>query len=467
LEDENGGAMRRRLRRARKTESTGLPMQRKSKGWVWLLLVVALGFVAVLAWGRLRGPDVAQAAAISLLRQNLRPTHGLNAAPALWFASRDVPADQRDALYARDRQRMQMRLAAMSAEGLPSASFIDIAPTQQLPPMSSADKALTCGAHDVDCLAHTSKNREPVRALLSRQQQRLHNQQALAHDDHDWNEMPVNVEVAIPAYGAGHYLWLTSAALDFVDGNATTALESVCTNAFVQRRLHAHSNTLIGTMVADAELQAASNLFLHMLAQLPTNQALPESCDQAFTAVEPADANMCASMQWEFHLYDSFFETAEKVMPWWQKLLYVQSASQRFAAPDYAKPCTDSVRAKLLADDRFNSSEFPQLNPDWIDRIANPFGNKLLALGQFVYTPYLNRHEDANAVLRLVATVLWLRQTHGDGRTMVERLAQRPTWMQMGRDRQLQVTADGSSIHMGYHGPGAKWPTEWPLPGGL
>lgn len=441
--------------------------QRKLNRWTWLFVVVVLGLVSAVMWGRLREPDAAQAAALDLLQQDLRPAHGRNAAAALWLADLDVPAAQLDALYAQDRQRMRAWLATVPAAGDPSTSFVDIAAGHRLPSMSDADKVLTCRGHDVDCLAQTSEHRDAVSALLSRQQQRLHNQQALAHYDYDWNEMPVDVEVAVPAYGAGHNLWSTSAALDFVDGHVSPALESVCTNALTRRRLHAHSNTLIGTTVADGQLQIASNLFLHMLARLPADQGLPEVCSQAFAVVQPEDARMCASAQEEFRLYGSMFERSYKVMTWWQKPLYKRSATLRLAAPVFAVACTDPGRAELLADHRFNDSNFPHVRPDWIDRIANPIGNSLLTLGQPSLGQYLNRHEDANAMLRLVATVMWLRETTTDGDPVNERLKQRPAWMRVDADRQLRVSADGRRIHMGYHSSTGKWPTEWPLAAAL
>lgn len=137
-----------------------------------------------------------------------------------------------------------------------------------------------------------------------------------------------------------------------------------------------------------------------------------------------------------------------KVMRWWEKSLYVRSATQRLAAWNFAMACMDTDHAQLLADRCFSRADFPRLSPDWIDRLANPIGNQWLVLGQRRLPQYLNRHEDANAMLRLFTTVMWLRQTTTGGESVKDRLKQHPAWMQVDADRQLRVSEDGRRIHM-------------------
>ena len=126
---------------------------------------------------------------------------------------------------------------------------------------------------------------------------------ALADDDFDWNDLSPSF-LAVPPYGSTQNLWLTSVALDFVNGHTSVALSGVCTNALTMRRLHAHSNTLLGTMVAESRLSGAASLFVHMLSELPADRDIPEACAKAFAQVEPADVDLCPSMQWEFHYVD-------------------------------------------------------------------------------------------------------------------------------------------------------------------
>jgi hypothetical protein len=432
-----------------------------------VVAVVLIAYAVVLAWGRLRGPSEVQAKALTLVHQDLRPTKGRNAFPALWLADYDVPIDQVDAVYAKDRQRMPTWLARLPRDGSMPDQFVDSAAAQyaKLPALTVANKAMTCGARDDDCLAKVSEHRDALRAMLLRQQIRLHHGEAIGDYDYEWNDLPPNI-YALPPYGSEHNLWRTAAALNFVDGRQALALNQICMNALAMRRMHAHNNTLIGTMVAGSRLQSAANLFVHMLSELPPEQALPDTCATAFTAVAMEDVDLCASMQWEFRF---FFESdqmdGEAQAHWWDALLFAKTGTRRQAASRFAWVCSDAARVKLMGDHRFKEQDLPQ-TADFFDWVSNPEGSTVVRIPWPSYMGYMHRQQDTAATLRLVATVLWLRQTHGDGRTREDRLAHRPAWMDVDKDRQLKVAADGRSIHMDYHGSG-EWPTEWPLPAEL
>ena len=453
-------------------------MNRMFKGLTWTIAVTLMALVVAIAWGRLRGPTEAQAKALALLRQNLKPTNGRNAFPALWFADYDVPADQLDTVFAQDRLRVQAWLAKLPPAGTEPAAFVDAAAGRyaKLPPLSDADKALSCGIHDGDCLAKVRNHRDSVRALLSRNELRLHHEESLANYDYAWSEMPTDVRTPLPPYSSAQ-LWLTAAALDFADGQQAAALNRTCMSALTMRRLYASNNTLIGTMVADARLRAAANLFIHMLAELPTDQALPNSCAGAFAAATPRDVDLCPSMQGEFRLNANVLDMVEsdkrsRASPLSLKFQYSKDISQRLTAHVYSWPCTEVARTQMLADQQFNESDMQVEQPDLVDRLADPLGYILVEVARPAFGDYINRHQDTVAVLRLVATVMWLRQTHGDGRTLAERLTQRPVWIEVNKDRQLHMTEDRRNIHMNYHdlnehGPHRRWPTEWPLPIGL
>jgi len=437
-----------------------------------------MALVVAIAWGRLRGPTEAQAEALALLHQDLKPTNGRNALPALWLADYDVPADQLDTVFAQDRLRAQAWLAKLPPVGIEPAAFVDAAAGRyaKLPPLSDADKALSCGIHDGDCLAKVRNHRDDVRALLSRNELRLHHEESLANYDYAWSEMPTDVRTPLPPYSSAQ-LWLTAAALDFADGQQAAALNRTCMNALTMRRLHASNNTLIGTMVADARLQAAANLFIQMLGELPVSQTLPDSCVQAFAVVGPEDGDLCPSMPEQFRHMANTLDVAESAARAKGSSLslsfqYSRDLTLRLAADGYAWACGEGVRTKALADLRFNEYDTPVAQPDFVDRVADPLGYILVEMARPAFGAYINRHQDTAAVLRLAATVMWLRQNHGDGRAIAERLAQRPAWMEVDKDRQLHVAADGRSVHMDYHSPkghGAdkRWPTEWPLPAGL
>jgi hypothetical protein len=453
-------------------------MNRIFKGMAWTIAVILMALVVVVAWGRLRGPTEAQAKALALLHRDSKPSNGRNAFPALWLADYDVPADQLDTVLAQDRLRLQAWLVKLPPVGTEPVAFVDAASGRyaKLPPLSDADKALSCAIHDDDCLAKVRNHREAVRALLSRHEVRLRHEESLDNYDYEWSEMPTNVNTPPPPYSSAQ-LRLTAAALNFADGQQATALNRTCTNALTMRRLHASNNTLIGTMVADARLQAAANLFIQMLGELPVGQTLPDSCAQAFAAVGPEDGDLCPSMPEEFRHMANILDVAESAAKAKGSSLslsfqYSRDITLRLAADGYAWPCGEGVRTKSLADLRFNEYDTPVAQPDFVDRIADPLGYILVAMGRPAFGAYINRHQDTAAVLRLVATVMWLRQTHGGGRMIAERLAQRPVWMDVDKGRQLHIAEDNHSIHMDYHSPNGhrpdkRWPTEWPLPVGL
>jgi hypothetical protein len=119
-----------------------------------------------------------------------------------------------------------------------------------------------------------------------------------------------------------------------------------------------------------------------------------------------------------------------------------------------------------MADRKFVTSPVnPQ--PDVFDWASNWVGNVLVQMAAPSFSEYLNRQQDVAAYLRLGATVLWLRETRADGVALALRLAHRPAWMQMAADRELELSSDSSSLHMGLHDKYSKWPVTWRLPKGI
>jgi hypothetical protein len=147
---------------------------------------------------------------------------------------------------------------------------------------------------------------------------------------------------------------------------------------------------------------------------------------------------------------------------WMTELSFSAAGSERQQAAQSAWICSNEAKAKMLRDDSFTSKDFPA-KADMFDWVSNVSGSILLLIPQPAYADYLNRQDDAAATLRLVATILWLRQTHGNGEPLAVRLQQRPAWMHMADDRDLHLSKDAHSLHMSYHAPGHTGITEWPL----
>jgi len=429
------------------------------KGLGWFVGVILIVLVLAFAWGRLRGPSERQARALALFDQDMAPTKGRNAFPAIWLSDYDVPPDQVDAVYEQNRPHVQKLMAEYpSRPSIPLDPMAGLeAKYPKLPVLTSDEKKLTCRTRDEDCLAKVRAHREEISALLTRQSTRLKHDIAFVEDDYEWNDLTPTIFLALPPYGSTQNLWLTSAALDFVDGRTSQALSGVCTNVLTMRKLHVHNNTLVGTMIAAARLEGAASLFAHMLSELPFDQPLPNSCIQAFAVPNISDVDLSASMQWELHFSDAAYKEAsmekKTAADWFAQLAFSKIGAERLQAAQFAWMCSDEVNRKILSDRPFTVKDFPA-QADVFDWVSNAPGSILLFIAQPAYFNYLNRQEDAAATLRVVATILWLRQTHGNGKTLSDRLQQRPAWMHMAEDRDLHLSKDDRSLHMGYHGTG-------------
>jgi hypothetical protein len=204
-----------------------------------------------------------------------------------------------------------------------------------------------------------------------------------------------------------------------------------------------------------------------MLAELPADQDVPDACAKAFAPVETADVDLCASMQWEFRYVDGIYLMVNKEqIRWWDRLGFSRTITRRQEASQFSRMCSDDTRSKLLSDQRFTVGNMP-VHSDIVDWVSNITGSVLVGTPQRAYVDYLNRQQDTAATLRLVATILWLEHTRGNGISLQDRLQQRPAWMHMADDRDLHVSKDNRSVHMGQHGLGNADMTDWPLPAGL
>jgi hypothetical protein len=440
-------------------------MQQLLKGLAWLVAGACMLLVLAFAWGRLRPPTEAQAVALATLHVPLKPVQGRNAYPLLWFSDFDVPYDQIDPLYAKDGERIAAWIANLSStHATTSDSPAPHPPYPALAPLGE-DRSLLCAMRDNDCLGKARAHAEVLRVVLERHHARLERDQALSRYDYAWNDVPSHLFATIPSYGSSLGLWSSAAALDFVAGRTQQGLESTCTQALTMRRLHAHSNTMIGNMVFAGRLQSVTRLFLQMLSELPPDQVLPDSCSTAFAPITPDDVDLCTVMREEFagFLGPGIMKLDRK---WYQSWQLSETGMQRLAAPVYAVPCNETAREQLLSDRRF---EAPSMNPspDLFDWVSNWAGVIRLDISTINFNAYYNRQQDTAAVLRLGATILWLRQTRDDHRPLDVRLAQRPAWMQVSNDRGLKLSPDNASLHMGDHGNYPTWPDEWPLPKGL
>lgn len=434
------------------------------KGLAWLVVGVLLVLGLMYAWGRLRPPTAEQARALSLLQQDLKPSHGSNAFHRLWFGDFDIPDDRLDAAYAQELPRAREWVAA---HGKTSDQLMP-APTPDfpaLPTMTKAERELTCRARETHCLEKIRAHRDEVRDVLARHRERLAQDEALAGDDYLWSDMPAHPLVFIPRYGADVGLWSTAIALDFIDGRHQEAMEQACTQVHAMRRLHAHSNTLIGTMVMAGRVQGATHLFAELLADMPPDEAVPDRCRQAFAPVQADDVSLCASAQGEYAFLQGILGASYDDR-WYHQIAWNLRNTSRQQARNYGELCEPTVTEQALRDQHITLTP-PTAHADVFDRVSNPVGTILVSISGGMFDDYLARQQDMVATLRMGATLLWLHDARNAAEPLQERIEQRPAWMHVDASRALRISPDARTITLSLHNRHKSEPAEWPLPVGL
>jgi hypothetical protein len=443
-------------------------MHRALKGVLWAVVGLVVAVVAAFAWGRLRPPTQEQAKALAVLEADSKPPQGRNAYPWLWFADFDVPADQLDAAYAKDHQRVlawesNFKLGAGTTDPVPNPQ----ADFPALAKISQVDRELLCKPREADCLGKVRAHRDDVNQVLTRYQPRLARDEALSGFDYAWTDMPMDPVMPMPSFGASMGLWHTSIAANFLDGHTSQAMDAACTQVATMRRLHAHSNTLVSTLIFAARLRGAVQLFVQLLAALPVDEALPASCAAAFVPVTDADIDLCPSIRSEFALVASP-QLFGKQEHWYDNLSLNAKATQRMLAPRYGALCDASLPQRLLSDERFALATAPP-GFDIFDLVSNSAGTILSHIPGPAFDPYLARQQDVAASLRMGALMLWLRETRDRNLSLQQRLAARPAWMHFAADRHVDLTDDGKSLTMNLREQQESnpWPTIWPLAPGV
>lgn len=443
-------------------------MHRALKGLLWAVAGLVVAVVAVFAWGRLRPPTPEQKEALAALQADSKPTQGRNAYPWLWFVDFDVPADQLDAAFAKDRQRV----LAWESHFKPGTGSTDPLPDPKsdfpsIPRISKADRDVLCKSREADCLGKVRAHRDAVSEVLARHQQRLVRDEALSGFDYVWTDKPISPVTSTPSFGASMGLWQTAIAASFLDGHQAQAMDAACTQVATMRRLHAHSDTLISSMIFATRLRGSIQLFAQLLAASPIDEPMPESCAAAFAPVTDADVDLCPSIRSEFSLLASP-DLFGKQEHWYDNLSLDVKGTQRLLAPRYSAVCDATLPQKLLADEHL---AMPGASPgfDIFDLVANSGGTMLSRMPGPEFDLYLARQQDVAASLRMGALMLWLRETRDRHETLQLRMAARPAWMHFADDRHVAVTADGKALAMGLRDSRADdpWLTTWPLAPGL
>ncbi|HET9034183.1 MAG TPA: hypothetical protein VFN25_14920 [Dokdonella sp.] len=268
----------------------------------WLLglaLAVVVLFLLNLAYFRWRGPTDAQKAALERVEAGTPRPQGRNAFALMWLFDKDI-ADE-------EMQRAADLDVKFAQEHAHQGDAISEFPSSKLPSLAepAAGSTVLCQLQEAECLARVQGNPEATRSELATHARLVARATKLEQFDFLRNDFPTQSALTIAYVGNPQRLRLSSLALAFVDGQREEALAGTCQNLATWRRFGQENPSLIYSMIAVAQRDAAMRLFAEMLAQLESGDSVPESCGAALGAVTAAEVSLCAPMMGEFDFVDA------------------------------------------------------------------------------------------------------------------------------------------------------------------
>jgi len=429
-----------------------------ARTFAWLVAACVLAWVLGFLWTRLRPPTAEQAQALSLLATRPPPADAPNAWANFWLLDYDIPAAQIASAYALEREQ----LAAWAQHRRDASAPGDYVGTlgqrfSKRPALSPDDQKQLCRGADDDCLAKVRANAPVLGKLLAAQAGRLAQIRAIPLNAVLWDDTPLSLDTPTPSFAQAGNLRLTAAAWDFVDGRQEVAMAQVCHDARVVRQLHAHTNSLLGAMVADAWMDSIERLLAGMLQEWPAVQPVPADCALAFAPVTRADVDLCAPVRREYQ----YALTAMAIVDGepshgasrLQRLLVAPGRTRALLAPRYAWSCQAQTIDDMQNDIRLSSDQIPPLRFDLFDRVANPMGRLLAGVAAPRYTKYMNRNEDFAAGLRLTSWLLATRASATTPQAWRKAFHQALPALQRGGSRRFQLDASKGQLLMPYSMP--------------
>lgn len=429
----------------------------------WLgTAVVAVAAIVVLSWlaGRASGPGRMQREALALM-QAPWAAPGSNAFDALWLLP--YPVDDADMAGIVERDAARLRAAPPpGGDGWTGASaFRSEAATHhpvQLPDRD--DRARLCTAYGEDCLIRVRADLPAYQALLERHAGLFQRVAALERHGHVANRFPARMDMPFPPLDLAR-AGTTHAAVLFAQGDLDAGLAVACRDLATWRRLAANSDMLVVAMMGVSASDAGGRLIAGMLSELPADHAVPGACRAALRPPQPEELTLCQAMRGEFaYATGARASLAQRPHP----LLYNETKSRGMAALRLADACMPQARDRIAADQPFPAPPAPRPTP--LACVDNLVGCILDSIAAPAYAQYSTRALDHGARLRLLAALLWLRDTASDRRPLAARLAELPQPLRSPA-RPLQPGSDGASLRVRqYDAPAADddW-FELPLPG--
>jgi hypothetical protein len=371
---------------------------------IWLRRGVFLVAAGVLLWlvlalgGLLPRISAEQAAALADMRAAPQQAVGQrNALELIWSLRFEVPPEQRAEVLREDA-------AALDA-WRPEHGAAPNSVAAERYPLREATAAPSLPGCDLDCLQQVRDQPEAWRAALAARTSRLQSLEALGEYDH--LRMPFRLSLSMPAPAFLHTgdLQIAAAALRFVDGDATAALDSLCRNSADWRALKGRSDTLISEMILLAWLRRAAQLYADLRAELPADFPLPPSCTAAFAPLPVEQRMACDVFRSEFRMLDNTLAQelhgfGDPEHSWRDRAMAValnREATVALMAPHYRDACK-RLRQPVRA-----WQDWPvEPGCPWQHRVFNPVGCIIYDMAMPNYLDYLRRERDLEGQLRLL-----------------------------------------------------------------
>ena len=449
-------------------------------GWIrvlkWLAIALALlvlGVAAVWLVSRMTGPGAAERQALAMIDAPPAPA-GRDGYAALYALRRDVPAAEQAQVLAEDVRRFTaLAPATDDTERAWSSALLD---WPEAGGAREGDPAW-CPLRQTGCLQRVRAAPQAYAGVLERNVELLDRAAALADWDHFHSPFPLRFDTPLPAYQPLTWL-LTREAWRFANGDVDGALAGACAGVSQGRKLIAGGDSLIGSMIGAALVDGHAVLLAEMLAELPGGHALPVQCDAAFQPPVSTADGACQAMLAEGRYSTGAMRSqvgaavaadaaGRKLPQWGARLLFDPERTAARMAPRFAWYCGEQAR-ELIAQDRPLRDPTPPPSPWSLACASNPVGCILADIAAPAYVDYALRLQDADARLRTLAALLWLRER--GGAIDATALAQVPAWMQ-SPSRPLLLDVDAGSLGTAVfearrqhaNGPDGTWSV--PLPG--
>jgi hypothetical protein len=435
-------------------------MKRILRGVFGLVGAVLLVVIVLFAVSRLREPTAAQREALALLQDQDQPT-GRNAFAAIWLLSYDVPEGEQEAIAAADVRRFSAMTAPVgidAADIAANAAPFETLAAKRYPSLALSDpeRELLCNLRDSGCLAHVRAHRAEIAKIVDSHERLIERTGALSSYDYLRSGFPSRFDApfAVMSINDGMKLVRTRNVLDFVEGRTTEALQGICATAAPWRRIIRRPDILVDQMLGVAAISGAAVAFAEMLAELPADYPLPAECASAFSSATLDELSTCEVMRGEFRyasvvtasLMTKEDPTGHTLGNLLLPVLYDESMTRAQLAQSYAWPCTQVATDQIRRDEPA-AWPTPEASIYRLECLGNAFGCVLETVAAPAYVDYQLRMQDYGARLKLVGSLLWLREHAIDQRPLAARLAARPHELQ-SPTREIEIVDGGRALRI-------------------